>query len=75
MGGAAGGWKRYMPLEVTPIIACMGAVALLATARLYNASRLPDVRFTKAGGLNDWQHKLGEHGEERQERETQQASE
>lgn len=60
MGGATQGWKKFMPLEATPIIACMVAVGILATYRLAVASRLPDVRFTRTGGLNDWTEKLEE---------------
>lgn len=67
MAGASQGWKRFMPLEVAPIIACMVAVGALATYRLAVASRLPDVRFTRHGGVNDWTEKLEEH--ERKENE------
>lgn len=67
MGGAQG-WKRFMPVEATPIIACMVAVGALATYRLIVASNLHDVRFTRSGGENDWTEKLEEIEKQRKEK-------
>lgn len=50
-----------MPLEVTPIIAAMVGVGILAGYKMFHAASKPDVRITRLGGVNDWQEKLKEH--------------
>ncbi len=52
------GWKRFVPYEVAPIIGAMGIVACMASYRLYSAANLHDVRFTRFGGVNNWQERL-----------------
>lgn len=41
----------------------MAIVGGLASFRLYQAAKLPDVRLTRFGGVNDWQEKLTENGD------------
>lgn len=55
---SAHSWKKFVPMEATPIIAAMVAVGCLASFRLFRASKEHDVRFTRFGGLNDWEEKL-----------------
>lgn len=54
----AAGWRRFVPYEVTPIIGAGIFVSCLALYRLYSASKQPEVRFTKEGGLHHWEESV-----------------
>lgn len=60
MAGSGSGWKRFVPVEVTPLIAAMGVVTVLASYRLFTVSKQPEVRFTKRGGVHDWTDEIKE---------------
>jgi len=59
----APGWRKFVPIEATPLLAAMAIVGALASYRLYRSAWLPDVRLTRFGGVHDWQEKLKEHQE------------
>lgn len=40
-------WRKFVPFEVTPIIACIAAVIGLASYRIYTASRQPEVQYKR----------------------------
>lgn len=64
---SASGWRKFVPIEVAPLIAAMAIVGGLASFRLYQAAKLPDVRITRFGGVHDWQDKLSKEDEEKKE--------
>jgi len=47
MVDATKNWRRFIPYEVTPIIACVVAVIGFASYRIYNASQQPEVQYKR----------------------------
>jgi hypothetical protein len=54
MGGATG-WRRFVPYEVAPLIGAALFTTVIGTYRLFTVSSQPEVRFTKEGGVHNWE--------------------